>query len=127
VERVRRYYARYGAVTVLIARNIAGIRFPTFLMAGVSKMGCGRFFFWDGLSGLVSVPLWFWLGYAASENWEAIYKRVSGWIFWGGGALLVSVLVWRSRHESLRLFGRRRPEDPSGGRLPPPEAPEAPA
>jgi membrane protein DedA with SNARE-associated domain len=121
VERVRRYYARYGAVTVLIARNIAGIRFPTFLMAGVSKMGFGRFFFWDGLSGLVSVPLWFWLGYAASENWEAIYKRVSGWIFWLGGTLLVGFLVWRFRHEILRLFGRR-PPDGASGPLPPPEA-----
>jgi membrane protein DedA with SNARE-associated domain len=121
VERVRRYYARYGAVTVLIARNLAGIRFPTFLMAGVSKMGFARFFFWDGLSALVSVPLWFWLGYAASENWEAIHARISGWMLWVVAGLLVALAAWKFRHDLGRLFGRRRPDEGESPVVPPPE------
>jgi membrane protein DedA with SNARE-associated domain len=119
VERVRHYYARYGAVTVLIARNLAGIRFPTFLMAGVSHMGFARFFFWDGLSALVSVPLWFWLGYTASAHLDEIRK----WIGWLIAGLIVAFLVWRFRHDLARLFGRRRPDSASGSTLPPPEAP----
>jgi membrane protein DedA with SNARE-associated domain len=119
VERVRRYYARYGAVTVLIARNLAGIRFPTFLMAGVSHMGFWRFFFWDSLSACVSVPLWFWLGYTASAHLEEIRK----WIAWAIGGLVVGFLVWKFRHDLARVFGRRRPEGPGTGAVPPPEAP----
>jgi membrane protein DedA with SNARE-associated domain len=122
VERVRRYYARYGAVTVLIARNLAGIRFPTFLMAGVSRMGFARFFFWDGLSALVSVPLWFWLGYAAAENWETIHEKVSGVMLWIVAGLLLLFLIWKFRHDLARAFGRRRPEN-DGGAVPPPEPP----
>jgi membrane protein DedA with SNARE-associated domain len=120
VERVRRYYARYGAVTVFLARHVAGLRFPTFLMAGASHMGFARFFFWDGLAALISVPLWFWLGYAASENWEEIHKRVSGWIAWAFGALVLGILVFKFRHALARVFGRKKAADvPAGAALAP--------
>jgi membrane protein DedA with SNARE-associated domain len=119
VERVRRYYAKYGAVTVLIARNLAGIRFPTFLMAGVSKMGFGRFFFWDSLSALVSVPLWFWLGYTASAHLD----QIRSWIAWVIGGLVLLFIIFHFRHDLGRAFGRRPPERPESDAVPPPETP----
>jgi membrane protein DedA with SNARE-associated domain len=78
-------------------------------MAGVSRMGFGRFFFWDSLAALISVPLWIWLGYAASQNWKAIHERISGWVAWALGAAIVAILVWKFRHGIARVFGRRKP------------------
>lgn len=123
VERVRRYYAKYGALTVFLARHVAGIRFPTFLMAGVSRMGFWRFFFWDSVSALISVPLWVLLGYKAAENWEEIHKRISGWIAWILGAAIVGFLVWKFRHDIARAFGRKKGGDAGSGAIPPPEPP----
>jgi membrane protein DedA with SNARE-associated domain len=112
VERVRRYYARYGAVTVFLARHVAGIRFPTFLMAGVSHMGFLRFFFWDSLAALISVPLWFWLGYALSENWKDLHAKISGWIAWVIAGLIAAILIWKLRHAIGRLFGIKKTRTP---------------
>jgi membrane protein DedA with SNARE-associated domain len=115
VERVRRYYARWGAVTVFLARHVAGIRFPTFLMAGVSHMGFVRFLFWDGLSALLSVPLWFWLGYAAAKNSKEIHARISGWVGWALAGIIVAILAWKFRHPLGRAIGIRKPirQDPA--------------
>jgi membrane protein DedA with SNARE-associated domain len=121
VERVRRYYARYGAVTVFLARHVAGIRFPTFLMAGVSRMGFWRFFFWDSLAAILSVPLWVLLGYKASENWAEIHKRISGWIAWALAVVIVGLIGWKCRHAIARAFGRRQTPAPDNAAIPPTE------
>jgi membrane protein DedA with SNARE-associated domain len=122
VERVRRYYQRWGALTVFLARHVAGIRFPTFLMAGVSRMGFFRFFFWDSLAALLSVPLWFWLGYAASNNWDEIHKRISGWVAWGLLAVILAIVGFKFRHAIARGLGLRKPLG-SGPTLAPEEPP----
>lgn len=124
VERVRRYYARYGALTVFLARHVAGLRFPTFLMAGVSRMGFWRFLFWDGLAAFISVPFWIWLGFKFSENWEEIHKRISGWIAWALGALIVGFLVWKFRSDIARVFGFKKRVDPVGPAISPPDTPQ---
>jgi membrane protein DedA with SNARE-associated domain len=119
VERVRGYYTRYGAVTVFLARHVAGLRFPTFLMAGVSHMGFWRFLFWDTISALISVPLWILLGYKMSEHWKEIHKRIE-YVLWGLGAAILIFLLWKFR---ARLFGRKTqaPAEPVMG---PPETPQ---
>ena len=105
VAKVKRYYAKYGAMTVFIARHFAGIRFPTFLLAGVSRIGFFRYFFWDGLAALISVPLWFWLGYTAANNWEEIHGRIMRYERWIVGGLVViaaGVIFWRIRRKRAR-------------------------
>lgn len=123
VERVRRYYARYGALTVFLARHVAGIRFPTFLMAGVSRMGFWRFFFWDGIAALISVPLWIVLGYKASQNWEEIHKRISGWLVWIAVIAIAAFIAWKFRGEIGRAFSRRKTPAPDQAGAPPGETP----
>jgi membrane protein DedA with SNARE-associated domain len=110
IERVRRYYARYGALTVFLCRHVAGVRFPAFLMAGVSRIGFARFIFWDGLSALLSVPLWFLLGYKASEHWQTIHKQVTGWVAVVVGIVVAAFLVWHFRQPIARMLGRKKPE-----------------
>jgi membrane protein DedA with SNARE-associated domain len=125
VERVRRYYARYGALTVFLARHVAGLRFPTFLMAGVSRMGFWRFLFWDSLAALISVPFWVWLGYAASKNWKHIHKNITGGVAWALGAVIVGFLIWKFRNDIARAFGfKKKIEGPGAPMISPAEPPQ---
>lgn len=75
-EKVRAYYAKYGAATVFIARHTGPIRFVAFLMAGVSRMPFGRFFFWDSLAAVLSVPIWFGIGYFFWQQRHELEKRL---------------------------------------------------
>ncbi|HYC78687.1 MAG TPA: DedA family protein [Planctomycetota bacterium] len=100
VLKVRGYYAKYGAATVSIARHTAPIRFVTFLMAGVSRMSFAKFFFWDSLAAILSVPLWFAAGYAGNQYFASVQEKVH-WVVGGVAAAaavaLVVVLVRRRR------------------------------
>ncbi len=111
VERVKGYYAKYGALTVFLARHVAGIRFPTFLLAGVSRIGFGKFFFWDGLAAFISVPLWIWIGYAASENWKAIHDRISGWVAWVLAGVIAAIVIWKAWPHLRKRMAKPTPTD----------------
>ncbi len=93
-EKVRQYYAKYGAATVFIARHTGPIRFVTFLMAGVSRMPFGKFFFWDSLAAILSVPLWFAIGYFLWDRRHELEQRLGLVITVLALAALVGLLWW---------------------------------
>ena len=80
LARAQRFFDKWGAGAILLGRFVMGLRAAIFLTAGTLRMGFWRFFFWDSIAALISVPLWILLGYKASENWEEIHKRISGWV-----------------------------------------------
>jgi membrane protein DedA with SNARE-associated domain len=49
VEKAQAAFAKYGPVTILIGHFTTIFRPVVFLMAGMSGMSLGRFFFWNGL------------------------------------------------------------------------------
>ncbi len=93
VAKARTFFQYRGALAVVIARNIAGVRFPTFLMAGITRMGFVKFIVCDGLSGLVSVPFYFYLGFGAGKNMDVIKANlpwvIAGLIVVAGVAILI--------------------------------------
>jgi membrane protein DedA with SNARE-associated domain len=60
-------FERRGGVIVFLARHIAGLRAPIFVLAGVHGMPRGRFFLYDGLGVCVTVPVVVGLGYFLSH------------------------------------------------------------
>lgn len=93
-EKVRQYYSKYGAATVFIARHTGPIRFVSFLMAGVSRMPFGKFFFWDSLAAILSVPLWFAIGYFLWDRRHELEQRLGLVITVLALAALVGLLWW---------------------------------
>jgi len=63
VERVRSYYRRYGALTVVAVRFVPGLRATTILMAGSSGLSFRKFVAADGAAAMVTAPLLVWLGF----------------------------------------------------------------
>lgn len=70
LERVRRYFNRFGDRTVFFARFIVGLRAATFWAAGTLKVNYWKFLFFDGLAALLSVPAFVLLGWYFGDDIE---------------------------------------------------------
>jgi membrane protein DedA with SNARE-associated domain len=70
LERVHRWFDRYGPFAVFLGRQVAGVRFVTFFTAGSMRMPVARFLAFDFLGCVVSVPIWLTLGTLASRYGE---------------------------------------------------------
>lgn len=100
MDQTRGWFARYGALLVMVSRFLAGIRIFVVIVAGVARMHPIVFL----VSFTIGVSIWNTLllggGYALGENWE----RILGWIkIYSGfviGALVLGgggYLLWRWR------------------------------
>lgn len=63
VDKIHKFYARYGKSTIFVSRFAAGLRAWIYIFAGSSKMAIGHFILMDFLAALISVPLLVWLGH----------------------------------------------------------------
>lgn len=62
-EKVEARFDRYGSWVLFIGRFLPGLRAPIFFTAGSMKVKYWKFFFFDGLAALISVPFFVWLGH----------------------------------------------------------------
>jgi membrane-associated protein len=63
VDRTRRFYARYGAKTIVIARFVPIVRTFAPVLAGVGQMAYSRFLSYNVLGGIGWVAGMTWTGY----------------------------------------------------------------
>lgn len=114
MRRVGRFYERYGSKAIFLGRFLPGIRAPAFFTAGLSGMKFWRFFLWNGLAAILSVPVGVGIGYVFGRSAGALLRRIDLTI---GGALLLAFVVF--------LFVRKR-SAARRAQPPPPPAPSAP-
>lgn len=105
VERLDRWFVKFGNWTVFLGRMMAGVRFVTFVLAGMTRMPRSRFIIYDSLAALVTVPAWLTLGYVLGAHFHDIVKWISRihrttWI--AVGALLVLILTYRFYRRRLK-------------------------
>lgn len=70
IEDIERFYRKWGNWAIVFARQLPGMRFPTFFFAGASAVPFSRFYMIDGLAALITVNIYFWLGYAIGAKME---------------------------------------------------------
>ena len=75
--RLERWFARYGNWAVFIGRMMAGVRFVTFVSAGIARMPVHRFVIFDTLASLVTVPAWIFLGYIIGTHFDRLMVWMS--------------------------------------------------
>lgn len=61
--KVEALFDRYHSWVLFVGRFLPGLRAPIFFTAGSTKVTFWKFFFFDGLAALVSVPFFVWLGH----------------------------------------------------------------
>ncbi|MDA0999800.1 MAG: DedA family protein [bacterium] len=57
MEKVQGFFARHGKKTVFFGRFLSGLRAPTFLAAGITRMSPFQFLLLDGSAALLTVPI----------------------------------------------------------------------
>ena len=97
-ERVR----RNGVLWVAVGRFLPGLRGAVFFAAGTAKVPPVQFLLVDFLAALVSLPLFVYIGYAFSSNYEAIEAALGRlrWVFLGvalTAVLIVAIRSWLRR------------------------------
>lgn len=104
IERMREFMRRHGAKTIFYARFFAGLRALVYLSAGSLGVSPGKFFVYDLLGALISVPLVVSLGYLFGEQIDTFAR-------WLGGLermILIVVLLSAGFYLGrLMLYGRR--------------------
>ena len=97
-EKIEEMFAKHGNVIVFMARHMAGLRAPTFAMAGLHGMPITKFWLWDGLGLCVSAPVVIGIGYWLADNLEAAKQKLANFEHIVLGTLAVAAIgyfVWR--------------------------------
>jgi len=96
-RRIRKFYDRFGPWTVLICRQLPGLRFPAFFFAGATGMRYRRFIALDGAGAIVTVGLWlsigWWFGPEIQENLQTVGQI--RWIVMGLGFAMAAAVLWK--------------------------------
>lgn len=90
--RSEMFFARYGAVTVLFARFVLGLRTWASVMAGMSHMPFWTFQFFSALGGAAWAVLIGAVGYTLGSNWGLVERLIS-YLGFGGLAVVVAVIA----------------------------------
>lgn len=127
MQRVQHFFDRYGATTAFFARFAAGLRAPTYLLAGTAGMRFRTFILADGMAALLSVPAWILLAW----YFGAQIDRVKGWMAnskWAIVIIFVLLLAYVG-YRMIRSRRKRRRQEMERERdlatTPPPASPPA--
>ena len=82
LARTERFFARHGGKAVFVARFVAGLRVFGALVAGISRMRWGTFFFYNALGGIVWATAAVMVGYLLGGSLDLIER-------WAGRASLL--------------------------------------
>ncbi len=93
IERAQYFFQRYGAWTAFIARFAAGLRAPTYFLAGSMGMKRRTFILADGSAAMLSVPLLVWVAW----RFGAQLDRVKVWLTnskYAVGGLVAALIIY---------------------------------
>jgi membrane protein DedA with SNARE-associated domain len=99
VERGEKLFDRYGALTILFARFVFGLRVLAGPMAGVLRMPWKRFAVFNLLGAALWVTVISFAGYSFGRHWRLLMHFMKRFDIALGVAfvLIVAALWWRSR------------------------------
>jgi membrane protein DedA with SNARE-associated domain len=112
---IERHFEKRGILTVVIARHLAGLRAPTFLVAGTSRMPTWKFLLADAFSAALTVPAVAYLGYLFAQNLNKAREHVHHIELWvlSGLALVAVALFFYHRVQRRQLACREAPGEGS--------------
>ena len=102
-----RFFARYGARTVFVARFITGLRVVCAVLAGASSLRWPTFLFYNATGAIVWSIAVASAGYLLAYSWDTLVRLIHGF---GLAAFVLFVLV-----VVVGVIRARRTREPCGG------------
>ncbi len=97
MRRIVRFYDRFGHWTIVLCRQIPGMRFPAFFFSGASGMTLRRFLALDGTAAVGTVLLWgglgWWFGTDIQESMSTVenLRQIALTV----ALVILAVFAWR--------------------------------
>ena len=105
LEKISRFYTKYGPLTLILGRFIPfGVRNCIFMSSGMSKLPFGRFILWDTIGCLIWSSLSFYTFYTIGKNYELLYEYVKNFnifIIVSLGVSLIALFWYKNRKNRL--------------------------
>jgi membrane protein DedA with SNARE-associated domain len=96
--RAERFFQRYGAWSIFIARFFAGVRLVIYFSAGMSRrISYLRFLLMDFLGVLVSVPISVYIGfvvYREVKDWDLAKSRMGTFSHFLIAGISAGLIIW---------------------------------
>ncbi|MGH7931681.1 MAG: DedA family protein [Candidatus Binataceae bacterium] len=110
IDRLKDFMQRHGHMAIFYARFLAGVRALVYVTAGSLGVSPGRFFLYDALGAIISVPIVVSLGYVFGSQIELAIRYLGGFehLIWIVVALCLGICAMR-----LLVFVRGRPVGPA--------------
>lgn len=103
LEQIKKYYAKYGVLTLLIGRLIPfGVRNCLFATAGMGKMRFWKFLIADGIPCLFTNAALFTLAFYCGKNSKYIMKYFNYTVFALFVVALIGVIWYKKYKYSLK-------------------------
>jgi len=90
--RSEMFFARHGAVTILFARFVLGLRTWASVMAGMSRMPFWTFQVFSAIGGVAWAVVIGAIGFTLGSNWGLV-ERLIRYLGIGGLVIVVAVIV----------------------------------
>ena len=106
MEKVKRWFGKYGYKLILFNRFFSGARTIIALIAGISRMNGKKVFFLALLSILIWNGILIYSGYFVGENWEILVAYLKGYNFAILAILAVIFIIYFTvKKNRLKWFG----------------------
>jgi len=102
IGRGERLFDRYGAVTILFARFIFGLRVIAGPLAGVLNMPWKRFAIFNFLGALLWVTVISFAGYKFGKHWDVLTEYLERFNVLIGAVVVVILIAWLWRRKRNR-------------------------
>ena len=112
IKAVKLSLEKRSLLMIFIARHLFYLRTATFLTCGAVKMKPRRFIAADAIAALISVPLMLYLGYVASENYDAVMGALKRAEIIGGVIALLAISIFMIIRKRKRNRAKVETETP---------------
>lgn len=92
IAQVQKFFTTQGARTVFIARFVAGLRMPTFFMAGTMGIRYRTFFLYDFVGAAISCPTSIYIAWRYGQDAERIIKENHTYLFIALGLVVAYII-----------------------------------
>lgn len=106
ISAIKRNFEKNGAKIVFFTKLTTGLCYPTFILAGITKLNFKKFLLFSFLGGIVWSSLLVILGFYFGQLAEKIenYIKYSGWIIFGIAIFLVSSIIIHQKNKAIQDY-----------------------